>query len=181
MKDWRESLFPSMIFLTILSPIFLLLPLVALSGSQDNYYRVQRVVDGDTLVLTNGERVRLIGVDTPEVHESKKLHRDAERTGRDIETIKALGKKASEFTRSLVDRKEIRLEYDQANAHIKHKDRYERVLAFVYLRDGTFVNAEIIKQGYGFAYTRFPFQYMEEFRKYEREAKENGRGLWGEY
>jgi endonuclease YncB( thermonuclease family) len=52
---------------------------------------------------------------------------------------------------------------------------------WVYLRNGTFVNVETIKQGYGFAYTRFPFQYMEEFRRYEREARENERGLWGEW
>ena len=45
--------------------------------------------------------------------------------------------------------------------------------------DGTFLNAEIIKQGYGFAYTRFPFKYMDEFRRYEREAREKHRGLWG--
>jgi len=41
------------------------------------------------------------------------------------------------------------------------------------------LNAEIIKQGYGFAYTRFPFKYMDEFRRYEREAREQGEGLWG--
>ena len=90
-----------------------------------------------------------------------------------------MGKKASAFTKSLVDKKEIRLEYDQANAHIGHRDRYGRILAYVYLKDGTFLNAEIIKQGYGFAYTRFPFKYLEEFRRYEREARQNGRGLWG--
>ena len=46
--------------------------------------------------------------------------------------------------------------------------------------DSTFLNAEIIKQGYGFAYTRFPFKYMDEFRRYQREAREQGRGLWGQ-
>jgi micrococcal nuclease len=51
-------------------------------------------------------------------------------------------------------------------------------LAYVYLTDGTFLNAEIIKHGYGFAYTKFPFKYLAEFRRYEREARENGRGLW---
>ncbi len=51
-------------------------------------------------------------------------------------------------------------------------------LAYVYLEDGTFLNAEIIKQGYGFAYTRFPFKYMDEFRHYQREAREQNRGLW---
>jgi micrococcal nuclease len=48
----------------------------------------------------------------------------------------------------------------------------------VFLEDGTFLNAEIIKQGYGFAYTRFPFARMEEFRRFEREARDQGLGLW---
>jgi micrococcal nuclease len=52
-------------------------------------------------------------------------------------------------------------------------------LAYVYLEDGTFVNAEIIRQGYGLAYTRFPFKHLEEFRRLEREARESKRGLWG--
>jgi len=83
MKDRRESLFLPLIFLTILSRILLLLALVALSGSQDSYYRVQRVVDGDTLLLTKGDRVRLIGVDTTGVHESKMPHTDGnEKTDR---------------------------------------------------------------------------------------------------
>jgi endonuclease YncB( thermonuclease family) len=45
--------------------------------------------------------------------------------------------------------------------------------------EGSFVNAEVIKQGYGFAYTKFPFKYLEEFRGHEREARESARGLWG--
>ncbi len=48
----------------------------------------------------------------------------------------------------------------------------------VYLEDGAFLNAEISRQRYGFAYTRFPFKYLEEFRKLEREAREAGKGLW---
>ena len=80
MKAWRRFLFPFLILLILSAP----------SHSQDKFYRVKRVVDGDTLLLTNGERVRLIGVDTPEVHKSKKLNRDAERTGRDINPIVAL-------------------------------------------------------------------------------------------
>jgi endonuclease YncB( thermonuclease family) len=49
----------------------------------------------------------------------------------------------------------------------------------VKIKDETFLNAEIIKQGYGHAYTRFPFKHLEEFRQYEREARESGMGLWG--
>jgi len=128
--------------------------------------------------LINGERVRLIGVDTPEVHESDKLRRDAERSQKDIETIRRLGQKSSAFVKKLVKGKRVRLEYDQANAPIRHRDRYGRILAYVYLEDGTFLNAEIVKRGYGVAYTKYPFQYAGAFRKYERQAREKRRGLW---
>ncbi|MHA2069271.1 MAG: thermonuclease family protein, partial [Candidatus Thorarchaeota archaeon] len=49
---------------------------------------------------------------------------------------------------------------------------------YVFLEDGTFLNAEIVRQGYGHAYTRFTFRYLDEFRRYEREAREQKRGLW---
>jgi micrococcal nuclease len=124
------------------------------------------------------ERVRLIGVDTPEVHNSAKLQRDVERTQIDIETICKLGQKSSAFVKKMVQGKRVRLEYDQANTAIKHRDRYGRTLAYVYLADGTFINAEIIRRGYGVAYTKYPFKYTEEFRKCEREAREKNEGLW---
>jgi micrococcal nuclease len=149
------------------------------SGVPDHdYVTVRRVVDGDTLLLKNGARVRLIGVDTPEVHQSKKLYRDADRSNTDVETIQALGRESSAFTKKLAHKKRIRLEYDLANSHIGHMDRYGRILAYVYLEDGRLLNAEIIRQGYGNAYTRYPFNQMERFRQYEREAMEQGRGLW---
>ncbi len=73
----------------------------------------------------------------------------------------------------MVQGKRVRLEYDW-----ERRDKYGRTLAYFYLEDGTFLNSEIIRQGYGFAYTRFPFKYLEEFRKLEQEAREAGRGLW---
>lgn len=121
---------------------------------------VVRVVDGDTLVLDGNEKIRLIGVDTPEtVHPHK--------------PVEYFGKEASAFTHTLCEGKKVRLEYDVAA-----QDKYGRSLAYVYLEDGTFVNAELIQQGYGFAYTRFPFRYLEAFRGYERQARESRRGMW---
>ncbi len=79
----------------------------------------------------------------------------------------------------MVQGNNVRLEFDQANAHIGHKYMYKRTLAYIFLEDGSFLNAEIIKQGYGHAYTRFPFKYLDAFRRYEREAREQRRGLWG--
>jgi micrococcal nuclease len=119
-----------------------------------------RVVDGDTLELDGGERVRLIGVDTPETVDPRR-------------PVQYFGKEASAFTRRLAQGKTVRLEFDQDT-----QDRYGRTLAYVYLPDGAFLNAEIIRQGYGHAYTRFPFRYQAEFLALEREAREQGRGLW---
>jgi micrococcal nuclease len=131
-----------------------------LSPSHAEIYKVTRVIDGDTLLLINGEKVRLIGVNTPETKHPQK-------------PVEYFGKEAHLFTKQMIEGKEARFEFDR-----QKRDRYRRLLAYVYLLDGTFLNAEIIKQGYGFAYTKFRFKYMEEFRRYEREARENRRGLW---
>ena len=135
---------------------------------------VVRAVDGDTLKLDSGERVRLIGIDTPEIHESYKLYRDSKKTHQDIRTIKALGMRAFEFTRNLAEGKRVRLEFD-----LEKKDKYGRLLAYVYLKDGTFVNAEIVKQGYASLMTYQPnVKYADLFLKLYREARQNQRGLW---
>jgi len=148
----------------VLAIVFL--SIFSLAFPQD-LYRVQRVVDGDTIVLENGEKVRLIGVDTPETkHPSK--------------PIEYYGKEASAFTRRMCEGKRVRLEYDWEKT-----DRYGRILAYVFVLEGgteLFLNAELIKQGYGHAYLKYPFndQRMKEFREYERQARENSLGLWGE-
>ncbi|MFQ5454606.1 MAG: thermonuclease family protein [Nitrospirota bacterium] len=130
------------------------------NGSEIKIHIVIRVIDGDTLEVAGGERIRLIGVDTPETVHPKK-------------PVEYFGKEASQFTKKMVEGKKVKLEYDW-----QRKDKYGRTLAYVYLEDGTFLNAEIIKQGYGYVYTRFPFKYMDEFRKYEKDARENNIGLW---
>jgi micrococcal nuclease len=133
------------------------------------------VIDGDTLLLESGDRVRLIGIDTPEIHESKKLYRDAERSKEDIKTIQEMGRRAMEFTKNLVEGKRVRLELD-----VEKHDQYNRILAYVYLVDsGIFVNAKIVEEGYASVATYPPnVKYADEFVRLNREARENNRGLW---
>lgn len=145
--------------------------------AKDDIYRsilVTKAVDGDTLKLANDQRVRLIGIDTPEVHESAKLYRDANKTRQSVETIRGLGKRSHEFTKKLVEGKQVRLEFD-----VTKKDKYGRLLAYVYLQDGTFVNAEIIKQGYASLMTIPPnVKYEALFKELYSQAREAKRGLW---
>jgi micrococcal nuclease len=129
---------------------------------------VVKVLDGDTIQVQKREgqivTVRLIGVDTPEtVHPQK----PAERFGRE----------ASSFTMKLLLASAVRLEYDPDPT--QRVDKYGRTLAYVFRdSDGLFVNREIIAQGYGHAYTLYPFKYLEGFRAAENEAREGGLGLW---
>jgi micrococcal nuclease len=138
------------------------LSLSSLYFSQSTWRLCIRVVDGDTIVLDGDEKVRLIGVDCPEISDSRSQ-------------VINFGVKAQEFVKGLVEGKRLRLEYEQQKI-----DKYGRTLAYVYLEDGTFVNAEIVKQGHGFAYIKYPFKYMDEFRRYEQAARDSRLGLWYE-
>ena len=137
------------------------LALLALAPAAIAAQVVERVVDGDTIVVRGVGRVRLIGVDTPETVDPRR-------------PVERFGKEASAFTKRLLEGRRVRLEYDQDRT-----DRYGRTLAYVYLPDGTFANAEIIRRGYGHACTRFPFRHRDRFRRIEREASAAGVGLWG--
>ena len=122
---------------------------------------VQRVIDGDTVVLVGGEPVRYIGVDTPELHHPHK-------------PVQWYAREAKEFNRQLVEGKRVRLELD-----VQKRDHFNRLLAYVYLEDGTFVNAELLRQGYGQLLTIPPdVQHVELFVRMQKEAREAGRGLW---
>lgn len=123
-------------------------------------FRVIRVIDGDTIVLDNGETVRLIGVDAPETH-----HPEI--------PVQRFGEEATEFMRRFAEGFECTLEYEPSNI----RDYYGRLLAYVFVGD-KLANAEIIRQGYAYAYIRFPFRRQAEFIALEHEARERQDGLW---
>jgi micrococcal nuclease len=128
-------------------------------------YQVTKIYDGDTIAVNmNGaiEKVRLIGVDTPETKDPRK-------------PVQCFGQAASNYTTKLLTNQTVRLEADTLSTN---RDRYDRLLRYVYLPDNRLVNAEIIKDGYGFAYTSFPFTKSDEFRQYEHHARDANIGLW---
>ena len=123
---------------------------------------VVRVVDGDTVVLRGGRRVRYIGVDTPESVEP----------GAPVECF---GKAASRANARLVAGRRVRLRYDA-----ERRDRYGRTLAYVYrARDGLFVNAELVRRGYATVLTIPPnVAHAGLFRRLAARARARDRGLW---
>ncbi len=132
---------------------------------EERYATVRRVIDGDTFVIDNGrkkgERVRLIGIDAPETR----------RTAR--KEVGYYGPEAKEYLQAMLTGKNVKLVFD-----VGKKDRYGRLLAYVYLRE-KFVNAELVAQGYAVTYTLAPnVQYADFFVKLERQARQAKRGLW---
>lgn len=129
----------------------------------ENTAQVKRVVDGDTILLENGEKVRYIGVNTPESVDPR-------------QGVECFGKEASVFNRDLVEGKRVRLERDTSD-----RDKYGRLLRFVYLEDGTFVNELLVREGYAFVSTYPPdVSKQDTFRLAEKQARDEKRGLWSE-
>jgi endonuclease YncB( thermonuclease family) len=137
----------------------------SVTKAQPGLYRVTEFVDGDTIIVDmNGksETLRFIGVDTPETHDPRKA-------------VQCFGMAAAAFTKDLIGSNDVRLESDPLDTN---RDRYNRLLRYIYLPDGRLVNAELIKQGYGFAYTGFPFTKSDEFTGYQTIARVQNKGLW---
>ena len=125
--------------------------------------KVERVVDGDTIVVTGGERVRFIGVDTPETKDPRR-------------PVQCYGREASARTEELLaPGTKVVLVYD-----VDRTDRYGRTLAYVYrARDNLFVNASLVRDGYAMVLTVPPnVAKADEFVRLAREARESDRGLW---
>ena len=141
---------------------------------------VKRVVDGDTLkVIYQGqeESVRLIGIDTPESKRNKKARKDAGRSGKDVDQITAMGKEAAKYMRTIArEGDRLTIEFD-----VQKRDKYKRLLGYVYLENGRMLNEEIIKAGYASPMTIPPnVKYQDRFLKAYREAREAKRGLFRE-
>ena len=134
-------------------------------GLDKEYHTCVSVADGDTLTLEGLGTVRLIGVDTPE-----KNHPQL--------PVQFMSEEAGAFTEKICLGKKIRLEYDPYDPD--KRGNYGRLLAYVYLEDGTFLQEELIKNGFAIAYTKYPLDEgrKAQFLSWEQEAKNRGFGLW---
>ncbi len=135
-------------------------------SSEKDFLQVTKVVDGDTFWVDNGTekrvKIRLIGIDAPESKNAFKKKKGY------------YGAEAKAYLSHLLTNKSVRLEYD-----VNRIDRYGRTLAYSYLQDGTFVNAELVKNGYAMVMTVPPnVKYADKFAVLQQEAKANNRGLW---
>ena len=130
------------------------------SSSYVGNYKVVRVIDGDTIEIEGGQKVRYIGIDTPETVDPRK-------------PVQCFGLEASKKNKELVEGKTVRLEKD-----VTDRDLYKRLLRYVWLAE-SLINLELVKQGFANSVTFPPdIKYQKEFLAAEKEAQENNRGLW---
>ncbi|WP_292485895.1 thermonuclease family protein [Methanohalobium sp.] len=139
--------------------------------------KVTNIVDGDTIdvTFTNGstERVRLLGVDTPETHVENEPE---EFEGIDSsDYLLEWGHKATDYTQKHLHSEEVRLEYDDLSGK---RGYYGRLLAYVYLQNETMYNEMLLKNGYARVYDEAEIEYMDRFLEIEGEAIESNKGLW---
>ena len=150
--------------------LMLVLPLNAQGdrkrGKEAVFYPVSRIVDGDTFWVDNesekGIKIRLTGVDAPETRNSRN------------KVKAAFGDESTRYLTDLIAGKMVRLEYD-----VDSLDQYGRTLAYVYLEDGTFVNATMVRNGYATVMTTPPnVRYADTFVELARKARKRELGLW---
>jgi micrococcal nuclease len=134
--------------------------------SQPGLYSVTRFTDGDTITVNMSgrqEKVRFIGVDTPETHKPNT-------------PVQCYGPAAAAFTKNVIGNNRVRLVSDSLSTD---RDRYDRLLRYVYLPDGTNVNERLVREGYAFYYPYFPFTKSEQFKTDQQAAMRARKGLWG--
>jgi micrococcal nuclease len=135
------------------------------------------ITDGDTIVIRlqgRKERVHLIGINAPESQENPKAKKDSLRTGEDLKTIIEMGQRSTRFVKTVlrpVDH--VSIEFD-----VQERDRFGRLLGYVWLPDGRMLNEEIVRAGYANLMTYPPnVKYWERLEKACRDAREAKKGL----
>ena len=135
--------------------------LIGAAAVEQKWISVKWVSDGDTIVLSDGRHVRYIGINAPEIaHDNHKAE--------------AFGYAAKKYNQTLLRSKKVRLEFDK-----EKYDRYGRLLAYIFLLDGTFINKEMIEKGYAYALPLKPnVKYERMLLQTQRDAMSAKQGMW---
>lgn len=144
-KDIRIDKVKKNFYITLL----VLIAVLTITYVYTRAHKVVKVIEGNILVLDNGKRICLMGVDK--------------------------STQAQIFIRKMVEGRQVKLRYDRQKV-----DEDGQLLAYVYLLDDTFLNEEVIKQGYARISEKIPFKYSELFKRYEEEAKVKKKGIWSD-
>ncbi len=148
--------------------LILILSLCACAKTDYSQIKVIKVIDGDTVKLSNGKLLRYIGIDTPEIRIRK--------NGEFVYSPQPFALEAKAYNEKLTENRFVRIEFD-----VQKKDKYGRLLGYCFA-DGVFVNAKLIEDGYAVLYTFPPnTAHTDFFAKLQKEARKNKRGLWGSY
>ena len=141
---------------------------IACAPVSQSEFKVIKVIDGDTVKLSNGRLLRYIGIDTPEVRIKK--------NGKFMYQPQPFSLEAKEYNRKLVEGKTVNVEFD-----IVKEDRYQRLLGYCFI-EGILVNADLIEQGLAVLYTYPPnIKHVKDFTKAQSRARKDKKGLWGFY
>jgi len=151
----------TLIGFSFLAGVILLVGLFYSGQKTDKFIGVEKVIDGDTIVLKNGETVRYLGIDSPELYHSES---EAE----------CGAEEAKKINEKLLIGKKVKLEKD-----ITDKDKYGRLLRFVYTEDGDFVNYSLVSQGYAkLLFIPPDAKFKKDFTEAQEAAKRENVGLW---
>jgi micrococcal nuclease len=149
--------------LTTLLAVLIIFIMYNYFQQESGQYIVKTVIDGDTIELNNGEKLRYIGVDAPEFQSSKK-------------NAEQFAEEAFQANRKMVENRKVKLEFD-----VEQRDQYGRLLAYVYTEDGIMVNEWLVANGYAKTVVFPPnVRYVDRFKHLEKEAQKQKIGLWGE-
>lgn len=200
MAHWAKRHHKRLFFIAILTAAGLTVCSFLSAGGE--IFRVVRVVDGNTLRLSQGFEIHLIGVKVPKLYDAGANQALAAKKGIAPEKVKEYARKTREFVEFLVEGQDIRVETEPAHESIQYRDKEDRILSYAWFtvplykkvpewliykpndptgRFDGFLNAAIIRGGYGVVDPDIPFRYGRQFVLLELEAKRNRRGLWEGY
>lgn len=147
------------------------------SKQSELHSHVEKIVDGDTLVLTNGKTIRLIGVDCSENDEARKNDRDAYHYGVPKADYVKYGEQGIEFLESELVDKEVTVKVDSRHEAVEYQDYSGRILGYI-LKDGELYNKKLIEKGFCGLWSQIDFSKYEEFKSAQTKAKNEKTGMW---